>query len=127
MRETPIWEGKAQAVAKRGKPLSEPAPWKLILWAAVAGLIFGLIGFGEIAEDYLRGTRNSFHKHSASGDIVLVLIDDKSLREVGNWPWRRQQDAVLLNQLTQSGAKRIFLDINLSFPSTRQDDQALAE
>ena len=52
--------------------------------------IFGLIGFGEIAEDWLRVARNSFHKHHASGDIVVVKIDDQSLREVGNWPWPRR-------------------------------------
>ena len=36
------------------------------------GSIFGLIGFGELAEDYLRVARNSFHEHKASGDIVVV-------------------------------------------------------
>ena len=28
--------------------------WKLLLWTAVAGAVFGLIGFGELAEDVLR-------------------------------------------------------------------------
>src|SRR5437764_2772627 len=126
MRERQLGRKSAQ-VSKRHKTVSEPAPWKLLLWTAIAGLVFGLIGFGEIAEDYLRSTRNSLHPHRASGDIVLVLIDDESLRQVGNWPWRRQQDAVLLDLLTASGAKRIFMDINLSFPSTPQDDTALAD
>ncbi|MEP7129836.1 MAG: EAL domain-containing protein [Sphingomicrobium sp.] len=113
-------------MSKRQRSTSENSPWKLLLWTAFAGLIFGLIGFGEIAEDYLRSIRNSFHSHRASGNIVLVLIDDKSLREVGNWPWRRRQDAVLVDRLSTGGAKRIFMDINLSFPSTREDDTALA-
>jgi diguanylate cyclase len=126
MRE-PQLGGKSAHVAKRGKPVSESAPWKLLLWTAVAGLIFGLIGFGEIAEDALRDLRNMFHKHRASGEIVLVLIDDKSLREVGNWPWRRRQDAALVERLAASGTKRIFMDINLSFPSTHEDDAALAD
>jgi hypothetical protein len=26
----------------------EPKPWRLLLWTAVAGLIFGLIGAGEV-------------------------------------------------------------------------------
>jgi EAL domain-containing protein (putative c-di-GMP-specific phosphodiesterase class I)/CHASE2 domain-containing sensor protein len=121
------WEGKALDVAKRGKSVSEPAPWKLLLWTAVAGLIFGLIGFGEIAEDWLRVARNGFHKHSASGDIVLVLVDDQSLRTISNWPWPRREDARLIDRVAQSGAKRIFLDVNLSFPSTHEDDAALAE
>jgi len=58
-------------------------PWKLLLWTAVAGLIFGLIGFGEIAEDWLRVARNHFHRHDASGQIVFVKIDDASLQKIG--------------------------------------------
>ena len=34
-------------------------PWKLLLWTAVAGLIFGLIGAGEYFEDMLRVARNN--------------------------------------------------------------------
>ena len=114
-------------MSKRSNQGSEAAPWKLLLWTAVAGLIFGLIGFGEIAEDWLRVARNDLHRHKASGDIVLVLIDDKSLRAVGNWPWPRRQDAALIDRLAESGTKRIFVDINFSFPTTRQDDLALAD
>ena len=108
MRERQLGRKSAQ-VSKRQTTVSEPAPWKLLLWTAIAGLVFGLIGFGEIAEDYLRSTRNSLHPHRASGDIVLVLIDDQSLRQVGNWPWRRQQDAVLLDRLTAIGHRQIVI------------------
>jgi len=114
-------------VSKRARQGLEKKPWKLLLWTALAGLIFGLIGFGEVAEDWLRMARNGFHPHRASGDIVLVLIDDQSLRQISNWPWPRRQDAALIDRVAQSGAKRIFLDINLSFPSTHEDDTALAE
>ena len=113
-------------MSTRGKQGLENQPWKLLLWTAVAGLVFGLVGFGEIAEDYLRSVRNSFHPHRASGDVVLVLVDDQSLRQVGNWPWPRHVDAKLIDSLSAAGTKRIFLDMNLSFPSTREDDNALA-
>ena len=73
----------------RKSKTGEPSNWKLLLWTAVAALIFGLIGLGEVPEDALRVARNSFHTHKASGDISLVAIDDKSLREVGRWPWSR--------------------------------------
>ena len=70
-------------MSKRSKTRSETKPWKLVLWTAIAGLIFGLINFGEIAEDTLRASRNGLHWHKATGDIVLVKIDDESLRQVG--------------------------------------------
>ena len=81
---------KCAQVSKRQTAGLEPPPWKLLLWTALAGLIFGLIGFGEIAEDLLRVARNSLHQHKASGDIVLVKIDDQSLRQFGHWPWPRR-------------------------------------
>src|ERR671916_2278644 len=95
----------------RHKLKPETASWKLLLWTAVAGLIFGLIGFGEIAEDTLRAGRNSLHWHKASGDIVLVKIDDNSLRQVGRWPWPRRRHAEVTDRLSAAGAKRIFFDI----------------
>ncbi|MEO6224516.1 MAG: EAL domain-containing protein [Sphingomicrobium sp.] len=113
-------------MAKRSKKLKRTPNWKLLLWTAIAGLIFGLIGFGEIAEDYLRGVRNSLHRQKASGQVVLVFIDDKSLRTVGNWPWARHKDADLVDALANSGAKDIYLDINLSFPTNSDDDAVLA-
>jgi EAL domain-containing protein (putative c-di-GMP-specific phosphodiesterase class I)/CHASE2 domain-containing sensor protein len=118
---------KERLSAKRHQNLAEPPPWKLLLWTTIAGLIFGLISFGQIAEDYLRATRNSLHWHKASGDIVLVLIDDKSLHQMGNWPWPRRDDARLIDRLSASNAKKIFVDINFSFATNRTDDDALAD
>ena len=114
-------------VSKRSDQGLEHKPWKLLLWAAVAGLVFGLIGFGEVAEDWLRVSRNSFHRHKASGQVVILKIDDKSLHEIGNWPWPRSTDGALVERLTAVGVKRIFFDVNFSFPSNSRDDRALAD
>jgi diguanylate cyclase len=100
----------------------EPSRWKLLIWTAVASLVFGLINFGEPIEDMLRVARNSLHVHEASGDIVLVAIDDPSLREVGRWPWPRSEHARLTNRLSAAGAKRIFFDIQFNGRSDRADD-----
>jgi EAL domain-containing protein (putative c-di-GMP-specific phosphodiesterase class I)/CHASE2 domain-containing sensor protein len=107
--------------AKSARP--EPKPWKLLLWTAIAGLVFGLIGFGEIAEDWLRVARNSFHKHAASRDIVLIDIDDSSLEQVGRWPWPRSYYAGLTDRLSQAGAKRIFFDIKFEGATNPRDDR----
>jgi EAL domain-containing protein (putative c-di-GMP-specific phosphodiesterase class I)/CHASE2 domain-containing sensor protein len=114
-------------VSKRGKTIAEPPPWKLLLWTAVAGLVFGLIGFGEIAEDWLRVARNRLHWHAASGDIVLVKIDDQSLRQVGRWPWPRREFARIVDKLDEAGANRIFFDITLYDPTNGQDDRIFAD
>ncbi len=43
--------------------------------------------------------------------IVLVKIDDQSLRDVGRWPWPRREVGQITNRLTAAGAKRIFFDL----------------
>ncbi|HEY8433595.1 MAG TPA: EAL domain-containing protein [Sphingomicrobium sp.] len=113
-------------MSKREKTIAELKPWKLLLWTAIAGLIFGLLGLGEVAEDYLRVARNGLHRHNASGDIVVIAIDDHSLRQVGNWPWPRRYDAQMVDRLTAAGAHRIYFDLNFSFASNPTDDATFA-
>jgi diguanylate cyclase len=114
-------------VRLRRSQKGEPSRWKLLLWTAVASLIFGLIGAGELPEDMLRVSRNLAHVHKASGDVVLVAIDDRSLREVGQWPWARRHHANLTTSLTKAGANRIFFDVNFAGRSTAADDALLAK
>ena len=114
-------------MSKRRDQGLEQKPWKLLLWTALAGLIFGLIGFGEIAENDLRIARNRLHAHNASGQIVVVKIDDASLREYGNWPWPRRDHAQLIDRLTAAGANRIFFDIIFAYPADAANDRALAD
>jgi EAL domain-containing protein (putative c-di-GMP-specific phosphodiesterase class I)/CHASE2 domain-containing sensor protein len=102
-------------------------PWRTLLWIAIAGLIFGVLGLGEIGEDVLRTGRNSLHPHQASGDIVVVKVDNESLRKVGRWPWPRRVHAKLTDQLAAAGAKRIFFDFQFYSGTNAEDDGALAE
>ena len=96
------------------------------MWIAIAGLIFGVLGLGEIGEDALRTGRNSLHQHAASGDIVVVGIDDAALRSVGRWPWPRHYHAQLVDQLTKAGAKQIFFDIKFYGKTDPINDSAFA-
>ena len=51
----------------------------------------------------------------ASSDIVLVAIDDASLKTleplVGRWPWPRDVHAVLLQYLERAGARLVVFDL----------------
>ena len=114
-------------MSKRPKVKTEASPWKLLLWTAITGLIFGLVAAGEIAEYSLRTVRNSLHWHKASGNIVLVRIDNQSLRKVGRWPWPRQYHAQLTDRLSEAGAKRIFFDISFFGATDLPNDGAFAE
>lgn len=105
----------------------EKSPVKLILWTAVIGLIIGFLGIGQLAEDQLRIARNRFHKHDASGDIVFVAIDDKSMQKVGRWPWPRSKHAQLVDRLTAAGAQQIVFDLVFEVKSDEAEDKALAQ
>lgn len=50
----------------------------------------------------------------ASDDIVIVDIDEKSLKELGQWPWERDKIANILTNLSSLGAGIIGLDIVFS-------------
>ena len=56
--------------------------------------------------------------------IVVVDIDERSLREAGPWPWPREQQARLLDQIAAAGARQQILDI--VFADSRPGDATLA-
>ena len=49
-------------------------------------------------------------------DIVHIDIDDKSLDQIGRWPWPRQRLAQLVEALNTCGARTVVLDIILPEP-----------
>ena len=100
---------------------------KLLVWPLLLALLVGAGAVGQPLEDVLRVARNTVHKHPASGDIVLVAIDEKSLREIDNWPWPRAKQADIIDQLGKLGAKKIVFDILYTGPSGKANDEALAD
>lgn len=46
-----------------------------------------------------------------SGNVVIVDIDEKSLKEYGQWPWQRDVFAELLYKLSECGVGIIGIDI----------------
>ena len=55
--------------------------------------------------------------------VILVDIDERSLKEIGPWPWPRSTQAQLLEKLAQQGASLQVLDV--VFTSSQSDDDAL--
>lgn len=59
-----------------------------------------------------------------SRDVVIVAIDDRSLDEVGRWPWPRSVQARLLDAITAGAPSVVGFDI-LQGESTAPLDRAL--
>lgn len=62
-----------------------------------------------------------------SPNILIVAIDTNSMLTQGTWPWPRSTHARLVEKLSTAGASVILLDIVFDMPSSREEDQALAE
>lgn len=58
----------------------------------------------------LRGER------SPGQDVVLVVVDEKSLKEIGRWPWPRAKQALLVDQIHAGGPAVLGLDIIYAEP-----------
>lgn len=57
--------------------------------------------------------------------VVIVDIDEKSLQQVGRWPWSRQVVAQMLEQLTAAGASVVAFDVIFSEPERNPIQQVL--
>jgi EAL domain-containing protein (putative c-di-GMP-specific phosphodiesterase class I)/CHASE2 domain-containing sensor protein len=99
---------------------------RLLAWATLAGLIFGAIDFGEPLENHLRIARNWVRQHDASGDIVVIGVDERSLDRIGKWPWPRHYHGELTDNLRRLGARKIVFDLIFSARSDPKEDQAFA-
>ena len=53
----------------------------------------------------------------ADDRILVVAIDDKSLAELGRWPWSRRTHAALVEHLGNAGVRGVALNILLSEPA----------
>lgn len=102
-------------------------PTKLLAWAIGMGLLFGLIQFGEIAENWLRIGRNAINQRPASGQVVIVKIDAKSQREIGTWPWPRSAYAQLITKIGEARPQVQAHDIIFTAPTRPADDHALEQ
>jgi signal transduction histidine kinase len=65
--------------------------------------------------------------HAATGDLVVVEIDPKSLSALDSWPWPRADHAELTDRLMAAGAKLVAFDVDFSSHSTADNDARLSQ
>jgi PAS domain S-box-containing protein len=104
---------------------------RLLRWCvglAVCAGIAALYLSGSLAfiERPLAGARFKLVTSEPSGEVVVVAIDARSLREMSIWPWPRSWHAAMIDQLRSAGARQIAVDIDFSAASNPVDDEALA-
>lgn len=59
--------------------------------------------------------------------VVIVAVDNKSVKEIGRWPWSREVFGKLITGMAEYGAKVAALDVVFSETQNPVSDAALAE
>lgn len=105
---------------------SRPRPL-LPLLAGLIGMLLVLAGPLQRLDNWFYDSALSWHRlDKSANDPILIEVDNRSLAEMGSWPWPRELHARLLDQLQLASA--VGLDIALAESTLTSDkpDQALA-
>ncbi len=104
----------ARGVVKTSRPI-----FSLVLGLAAALVVLAVHLGGLDKRVELQVLDLRFRHFSAAAEpekIVHIDIDDRSLDELGRWPWPRQQLAGIIDELQECGARAIVLDIIMPEP-----------
>ena len=96
----------------------------MLILVIVCGSIYYFHFFDSFQEKIID---HFFIKKNPPDNIVLIAVDDNSLKALGQWPWPREDFAKALNNI--QGAQSIGIDINFSENSrvSQADDLSLKE
>lgn len=100
----------------------------LIITLMMIAVYFASPAFFDLME--LKALDLRFKSRGArdAGDrVVIVAIDEKSINELGRWPWPRTRIAELIKSLSNDGARVIGFDIVFSEPDQSSGLQTVLE
>lgn len=81
-----------------------------------------LIQFENTIKDSFFVIRGEAHKDNR---VAVIDIDEKSLKELGQWPWSRDVLATIIDNLTQSQVAAIGMDVVFSEPDRSSPQRVL--
>ena len=105
---------------------------KLLAWnligVAIVALVHAMGLFDRFEEASVRARYWARGSVDPDPRIAVVTIDQKSVNEMGPYPWTRDRHAQLISLLSQHGAKTIAFDVLFLEPDTDNpdDDEFLA-
>ena len=112
----------------RRDPAKKKRPTRLRIFITtliICGII-GLISLTEPLEDIYRGGRNYLRHRPVDKSVVLIAIDDRTVRELGSINYSRTNDAKLVDALFARGARRVYYDKAFADPVDSAGDAAFA-
>lgn len=101
--------------------------WAILLVTSLVVAIFPadrtLLRFDNLIYDHLI----RLAPPASSDRIMIVAIDEDSLRRIGRWPWPREIHARLIRAMTESEPRAIAYDVLFTERSSRAGDEALGK
>jgi len=102
-----------------------------VLVAVLSSLAVGLLAAGSLPvriDNLVYDLLSPFSAHAPRDDVVIVAIDNRSIQELGRWPWPRERHTALLRQLAKARPRAIAYDVLFVDPDADPaQDLALAD
>ena len=98
-------------------------------FSALVGLVLYRETFPVVQQVDLRLKDARFALRGAQrpvAPVTVVAIDNRSIKELGRWPWPRELTARLITAVARQGARVVALDMVFSEPQGEAPDRALA-
>jgi adenylate cyclase len=111
--------GAQKRMNRKWKTILQITPLKIALLVIIAVLALFILDvrFFKMVELKTLDLRMvSRGEMKPGGEIVIAAIDEKSIAELGRWPWPRAELARLLDRLSAAGAKVIAFDVVFAEP-----------
>lgn len=112
------------SIAKRRAYITNVGLWLFCLFVPLFLLNNSYVArLNWIVYDAMHG----FLTHAASEQVVVVAIDDKSLKHLGRWPWSRAVHTRFLEKVTGEGVKAVGFDILFPENESAEVDYSFAK
>ena len=112
------------------KDFFQISPYKITFFVILLALLLFLFDFGFLRLVELKTLDLRIASRGVlqpGGETVIAVIDEKSLSELGRWPWPRTTLSQLVDTLKASGAKAIGFDIVFSEPDENSSLKTIDE
>ena len=103
---------RGRLTAFRASLLSTLIVVLLYVWASQSTLLRNVEAKALDLRFHLRGMKQP------GAPVILVAIDDRSIAELGRWPWSRRRFAEIVQWLHAAGAKVVAFDLLFTEPET---------
>ncbi len=111
--------------AERGRLWTEWLATAVLLSALLTALI--VTGATSRLDNILYDMAVKLRRQAPRPDIVIVAIDQASLRRIGQWPWSRGVEAQLITDIARAKPKALTCHFFFLAPTNPADDQALRD